>query len=202
MDLRAQFAHPQGITGSLIGHLMALKNRTRSEWVLSLLDLKPQERVLEIGSGSGADLRRVRRTVAYAAGVDHSETMVHQARHRNLWDVHTGAVEVKLGTAERLPFPQQSFDAVFSINVAQFWRDPAACIREAARVLRPGGRLVIAVQPRNPGATRGTTERTGEALLAAMRGAGLQHVRLEIADLQPVPVACVIGFTPVAAAAI
>ena len=58
MDWRNQLAKPTGFTGRIVGHLMAMKNRQRSDWVFLLLDLKSGDRVLEIGFGSGADIAR------------------------------------------------------------------------------------------------------------------------------------------------
>ena len=55
----SQFGHPRGWRGWVVGQLMAIKNRERSLWVLSLLELGLTDRVLEIGFGSGADIRRV-----------------------------------------------------------------------------------------------------------------------------------------------
>ena len=51
MDWRKQFAKPTGTMGWVAGHLMAMKNRERSEYVFSLLELKASDRVLEIGFG-------------------------------------------------------------------------------------------------------------------------------------------------------
>src|SRR5260370_5047244 len=68
MDWRKQFAKPTGTLGWVVGHVMAMKNGERSEWVFSLLDLKREDHVLEIGFGSGADLLRASRVAAFVAG--------------------------------------------------------------------------------------------------------------------------------------
>jgi hypothetical protein len=57
----SQFRYPQGWRGWIVGHILAINNRERSHWVLSLLDLQPQHHVLEIGFGPGVDIRRVGR---------------------------------------------------------------------------------------------------------------------------------------------
>src|SRR2546429_7018564 len=79
MNWRDQFAKPTGVMGKLAGHVMAMKNGDRSTWVFSLLDLKPADRVLEIGFGSGTDIARASGTVVFVAGVDHSTVMLQQA---------------------------------------------------------------------------------------------------------------------------
>jgi ubiquinone/menaquinone biosynthesis C-methylase UbiE len=78
--------------------------------------------------------------------------MLEQARRRNWAGIRAGRVELQLASASRLPYPEGAFDRVSSINVAQFSSDPAEPVREMRRVLRPGGLVAIAVQPRSQGA--------------------------------------------------
>ena len=68
MSWRNQFTKPTGAMGWIAGRVMAMKNGHRSEWVFSLLDLKPTDRVLEIGFGSGTDIARASRIAAFVAG--------------------------------------------------------------------------------------------------------------------------------------
>src|SRR5271168_4473975 len=123
MPLRAylfsQFTHPRGWVGWLVGQLLAVKNKERSLWVLTLLDLRPTDRVLEIGFGPGADIQRVAARVPQGsvAGVDHSEAMVRQASSRNAEFVRDHRVELSQGVASELPYASDSFDLVFAINV-------------------------------------------------------------------------------------
>jgi ubiquinone/menaquinone biosynthesis C-methylase UbiE len=190
---RSQFGCPTGWLGWLIGHLMAVKNKERSLWVLSLLELRPQDRVLEIGFGSGADVRRVSERVAFAAGVDHSELMVAQARRRNRAGVVAGRVDLRLASSSSLPFADAAFDKAFAINAAQFWKDVTGDLRELRRVLKPGGLAAIAVQPRSKGATEETAAVTGERLAGALCAAGFRDVQLETRKLRPVSVVCSLG---------
>ena len=76
--LRRQFVQPSGFLGSMVGWLLAVKNRERSEWVLSLLDVQPTDHVLEVGFGPGVDIRRVSAIAikGLVAGVDHSDVML------------------------------------------------------------------------------------------------------------------------------
>ena len=121
MDLRKQFAKPEGTLGWFVGHVMAMKNQERSEFVFSILELRPEDRVLEIGFGPGADLQRASRAAAFVAGIDHSDVMVKQASRRNASAIRDGRVQVQLGSANKLPFPEAHFDKIFAINSAQFW---------------------------------------------------------------------------------
>lgn len=193
MGIWQQFSHPRGRLGWVVGKVMAFRNRKRSQWVLSLLDLTGVERVLEIGYGSGADIERVSERAAQVVGIDHSEAMLRMATARNRRRIESGQVELCVGEAAELPYAEGSFDRVFAINVAHFWSDVTGTLQGIRRVLREGGRAVIAVQPRHKGATRESSHETAKKLEMAMREAGFTHVETRIHDLKPVPVAAVSG---------
>jgi ubiquinone/menaquinone biosynthesis C-methylase UbiE len=192
---RSQFSHPSGWRGWIVGRLMAVKNKTRSSWVLSLLQLRPTDHVLELGFGSGADIRRVAARVpqGFVAGVDHSESMVRLATSKNAAMIAAGRVRVLQSSASRLPFESNSFDVAFSINVAQFWNNPAEVALEIRRVLKPDGCVALAVQPRNKGANETDADATGEKLMQALAAAGFTLPRLERKPLRPVSVVCAIA---------
>lgn len=193
MDWRSQFVKPTGALGWVVGHAMAFKNRERSEWVFSLLDLKPVESVLEIGFGPGADVVRASQAAAFVAGVDHSDVMLRQASGRNREAIRAGRVDLRLGVAAQLPFRDAEFDCVFAINSAQFWKDSVKTFTEVGRVLKPGGRILLAVQPRNKGATEETTRQVGIGLAKALTAAGFENVHSEFKEMRPVATVCVQG---------
>ncbi|MDX1981297.1 MAG: class I SAM-dependent methyltransferase [Bryobacteraceae bacterium] len=197
LNIRKQFSKPEGRLGWLIGHLMAFKNRERSEWVLSLLDARASDHILEIGFGSGADIRRLSRLAGQVSGVDHSAEMLEMAAKRNATAIGAGRVHLHQAPANALPFASATFDKAYSINVAQFFKDPAAIFREYRRVLKPGALLAIAVQPRSKGATEQTAGETGEKLRHALADAGFEHVTLHRKPMRPVSTVCAIGYTPV-----
>jgi ubiquinone/menaquinone biosynthesis C-methylase UbiE len=181
MDWRQQFAKPEGPLGWVVGHAMAIKNRERSEFVFSLLDLQPSDHVLEIGFGPGADLSRASRQAAFIAGIDHSDV------------IRDGRVQVQLGSVYTLPFPDASFDKIFAINAAQFWKDLPAALAEISRVLKPRGLLTLAIQPRQKGATEDHVHHAARAFAAAMQKAGFSALQTESRAMKPVSTACVTG---------
>ena len=191
---RLQFGKPTGFLGRLVGHLMAFQNKQRSEWVLSLLEFGRADRVLEVGFGSGMDIQRVSKIAmdGYVAGVDHSEVMVRQAGRRSAAAIAAKRVELKLGSSSHLPFPDASFDKAYAINSAQFWTGPEA-FSELHRVLKPGGLVALAIQPRSKGATEETARLTGQSLVEALTTAGFSQIRLESKQLKPVSVVCAMG---------
>src|SRR3981081_2660460 len=102
-----QFGRPQGAAGRVVGWVMAHRgsNRQRNRWVVSLLDVQPTDRVLEIGFGPGVAIaelaRRVTRGRVY--GIDHSEVMVRQASNRNAAAIGDQRVELLHTSVDRLP---------------------------------------------------------------------------------------------------
>lgn len=190
-----QFHQPTGWMGWCIGQLMALKNRSRSEWVIELIQVQPQDRILEVGFGSGADIRRVSALAphGFVAGIDHSAVMVQQARNRNATAIRAQRVDLQCVTADAIPYADANFDKIFAINVAHFWTQPLKVLAELRRVLKPGGLIALAIQPRIPNATEETSQQTGEFLVNLLNTAEFEQVRLHNQFISPVSVVCVLG---------
>ena len=114
-------------------------------------------RVLEVGCGTGNHLLPLAAAGARATGVDASDAMLRVAHHK------AKAAELELclehARAESLPFADGAFDFVCSFNALEFVDDRAAAVAEMVRVLRPGGRLAIAVLNRR--SVWGATQRLG-----------------------------------------
>jgi ubiquinone/menaquinone biosynthesis C-methylase UbiE len=173
---------------------MAWKNRARSEWVLSLLDVGETDRVLEVGFGSGRDLERVHRLASegLAAGIDHSTEMVRMARRRSMAAILAGRSDIREASADCIPFSPETFTKVFAINSVQFWPDRRAAFDEISRVLRPGGLVAIALQPRGA-STHELAMENGRSLVAELTEAGFDYVRLETAELGKTTTVCALG---------
>ena len=87
------------------------------------------------------------------------------------------------------------FDKVLAVNVTPFWDRPVELLENLRAVLRMGGRIAIAFQPRGPGATDEAATTTGLQLVAALRDAGFSQARLETLELKPA-VVCALGVNP------
>jgi SAM-dependent methyltransferase len=114
-------------------------NRPLFEAVLDAAGVGSGTRVLDIGCGSGLTLVLAAERGAVPTGIDVSPGLLEVARRR-LPDA-----DLREGDMEHLPVPDASFDAVLGINAFQFAGDPVRALREAARVLRPGCRLVASL---------------------------------------------------------
>jgi ubiquinone/menaquinone biosynthesis C-methylase UbiE len=191
--VRTQFGCPTGWLGSMVGLLMAIKNGERSEWVVSQLALEPGDRVLEIGFGPGVDVARAASRAAFVAGIDASDVMLRQASRRNAAAIAEGRVALTRAAMPSLPFADASFDKIFSINSYQFWPEQTRALLALRRVVRPGGLVAIAVQPRNKGATDATSQETGAHIVATLRAAGFGEIRLVLKPMAPVATACAIA---------
>jgi ubiquinone/menaquinone biosynthesis C-methylase UbiE len=195
--LRAQFGQPTGLFGEIAGRIMARtrSNTERTRWTLSLLDLQPEDRVLEIGFGPGIAIQLASRIASHGlvAGVDHSEVMVRHAGKRNARAIREGRVELRLGSAEQLPAFDQPFDKIFTINSIHFWENPLESLKRIRQLLRPGGQVAITLQPRSRNATDDAAKVIGEELVANLERAGFSQCRLELRRINPALVACALG---------
>ena len=110
-----------------------------------LAGLKPGDEVLDLGSGSGTDVFCAAVLVGesgHVVGVDFTDEQI--AKARRLQKEHGfSQVEFAQGRIERLPFEDESFDTVISNGVINLSVIKNAVFQEAARVLRPGGRLAL-----------------------------------------------------------
>jgi arsenite methyltransferase len=111
----------------------------------AVADLHPGETVLDLGSGAGADVLISARRVApggRAIGLDMTAEMLSLAR-RNAAYAGVTNVEFVEGYLEDIPLPDASVDVVISNCVINLAADKRVVLREAARVLRPGGRFAV-----------------------------------------------------------
>ncbi|GAA0538204.1 class I SAM-dependent methyltransferase [Paractinoplanes ferrugineus] len=111
----------------------------------AMLGLVPGERVLDVGCGTGADVRLLAGEVGEtgrAEGVDNSRQLIDKARL--LTPLSARNLRYQVADAHRLPFADATFDVARSERVLMHLAEPAAAVAELARVTRPGGRVLIA----------------------------------------------------------
>ena len=113
--------------------------RWRLELVRHITATQPQS-VLDVATGTaGVAIEIASRSEAAVTGVDISEPMLRRGRERVHESGLDGRVALEAGRAEALRFPDESFDAVSFTYLLRYVADPAATMKELARVLRPGG---------------------------------------------------------------
>jgi ubiquinone/menaquinone biosynthesis C-methylase UbiE len=188
------FAHPRGLLGQLGGVIMACSTRLRNQWTLSLLTIQPSEQILEVGFGPGTLIEEMatKITKGRIVGIDMSPLMLEQASKRNAVAIREGRVSLQYGSALALPFADGTFDKALSANSIHIWSDQLAGIKEMRRVLKPGGELVIVLQP-VWARTDDEVKSIGEDLVKLLTQVGLRHTRLEFKPMKPKSSVCVLG---------
>ncbi|MDQ0505337.1 class I SAM-dependent methyltransferase [Xanthobacter agilis] len=148
--LGCQLAHPEGPWGTLAGRVMARINATPYRHAIAALAPYPDDQVLEIGFGPGAGLAELARRVTrgHVCGLEASDAMLRLARRRNGAALAARRMTLAMGDFRRLPWADRSFDRVLGVNVAYFFDPDGDAVGEIARVLRPGGWLVLYVTDR------------------------------------------------------
>lgn len=114
------------------------------EQLIEMLALREGDRVLETGVGTGINLAYIADKVGpsgFIAGIDISERMLKLA-HPKVEGL-AAPVELRAGNAVRLPYADESFDALIQFGGINFFSDRRAAIAEMIRVVRPGGRILI-----------------------------------------------------------
>jgi demethylmenaquinone methyltransferase / 2-methoxy-6-polyprenyl-1,4-benzoquinol methylase len=113
-------------------------------FLVSRVEAGPGDSVLDVATGTGAvAIELVRQTGCNVVGVDQSPEMLAEAARRVATaglDNHIQLVEAR---AERLPFPDRSFDALTFTYLLRYVEDPVATLRELVRVVRPGGTVAM-----------------------------------------------------------
>lgn len=183
--LVAQFGRPSGFWGSVAGTVMAHRrsNRERARDTVELLDLRPGDRVLEIGFGPGVAIQRIAELGGDVSvvGIDHSAVMLRQASRRNARAIEEGRVSLRLACVQELPPFEERFHKIFAINSVDFWDDPAERLEHLRReLLLPGGRLVLTVQPRGAADTDRAVEKARDRLVGYLNRAGFAETASEM----------------------
>jgi ubiquinone/menaquinone biosynthesis C-methylase UbiE len=113
------------------------------------MDLQDGQRVLEIGFASGRFLHKLflNRPNLQVTGVDYSPEMVSLAGTLNTELVASGSLTLREASSSHLPFPDETFDTVYSNMVIYFWDQPAQHLREVRRVLKPAGKFYTGFRP-------------------------------------------------------
>jgi len=132
---------PEAYTRWRASEIGAISEQLESQLILELIGDVSGCRVLDVGCGDGELALELARRGAIVTGIDASAAMIEAAKGRA--KQHKADITFQVARAEELPFPTQQFDVVTAITILCFVDDVSAVFREMARVLKPGGRLVI-----------------------------------------------------------
>ncbi|MBV8358725.1 MAG: methyltransferase domain-containing protein [Deltaproteobacteria bacterium] len=138
-----QTADPRFFIEFLDARRTAEGEREVKQLILDMLDVQPSARILDVGCGTGDDVREIATLIGATGqivGVDASDALVAESKRRA-----TGSnlpVEFLLGDVRKLDFPNAAFDRIRTDRVLMFVPEIEAAMAEMVRVLRPGGLLV------------------------------------------------------------
>lgn len=150
MNIRTYFSEqarkPTGLFGRLImAAIFDYGNTTVNTLMRDALEIQKDDRILEIGSGTGKFLRETAQLLDTGCieGIDFSSTMVEMAKRRNRKFIEEGRVSIRQSDFETEEYHDACFDTVCSANTIYFWPRPDDVVSKICRILKPGGRVVL-----------------------------------------------------------
>lgn len=145
-EIARQLSCPDGEYGIKTGEMMNISNIGMTTNAIEALDLIPKDIVLELGHGNAAHVAALLNKaddVTYF-GADISKTIITEAEKINAEFIAETRASFFLTNGEVLPFEDEFFDKIFTVNTIYFWQNPIQYLAEIKRVLKPKGLLVIA----------------------------------------------------------
>ena len=147
--LSSQLRQPSGLFGKMMMRdFFNEHNEKMNLFAIEQLDIQATDKVFDIGFGGGVTIEQMLKIVDTGKiyGVDFSEVMVEQAKQKFKDSIEAGKVSIEFADVQKLPFDDNIFDKICTVNTIYFWADPLASLREIKRVMKSGGRLVIGIR--------------------------------------------------------
>ncbi len=188
--LAAQLRQPSGLFGKiLMGNVLNQHNEKMNNFAVKMLDLQPTDRSLDIGFGGGVAIEKMLNTIdtGKISGVDFSQEMVKKAKQKFRLAIEAGKVSIEFADVQQLPFDDNSFDKICTVNTIYFLSDPLAGLQEIRRVLKSSGRLVVGIRSADKMKDLPVTQHnfrlySPEAVKDLLIGAGFSGVSIECRD--------------------
>lgn len=176
---------PEGFFGRMILRGMNKGHASLAEWGMSHMEWQNDWNVLDIGCGGGANLAEILKRCpdGKAYGIDLSPESVAFARKKNKKHLNTRCF-VEQGSADRLPYADQTFDTVTAIETVYFWGDLTHAFTEVSRVLKENGYFLICCEMSNPENTvwssriEGMVVRSADNLKSILIDTGFTHIAI------------------------
>ena len=161
----------------------------RLAWAVDMLAISPGDRLLEVGCGHGVavSLACEKLEDGRIVAIDRSQKMIEAATKRNREHVESGKAVFESATFADARLEAQSFDKIFAVHVAVFWRRPAETLARVRELLAPGGRLYLFNQA--PGwSAIGSADAFGRELAGVLSDHGFAVDEVFTENLKPAPV--------------
>ena len=138
---------PEGLIGRLmVSGMNGSTHAALAKWGLQHIQIARDARVLDIGCGGGGNIARMLKMCpdGHITGIDYSPVSVAKSTSYNKKAVDEGRVEVLEGNVAQLPFEEGIFDVVTAFETIYFWPSIEDSFREVLKVIKPGGKFLIA----------------------------------------------------------
>lgn len=132
---------PEGTAGE---EMLARMNESHYEvtgWALDLWNIQENDTILDIGCGGGMTLKRMSASVKEGSltGLDYSPVSVQESEKLNEIDVKSGKMKIIEASVEKMPFTNNTFDKIITVESFYFWPNPEKNLKEVYRVLKKDG---------------------------------------------------------------
>lgn len=132
---------PEGAAGEEMLSRMNESHYEVTGWALDLWTIQAKDSILDIGCGGGMTLKRMseRAKEGHLTGVDYSPVSVQESKKLNETDIKSGKMEIIEASVEAMPFSDNLFDKIITVESFYFWPDPLENLKEVYRVLKKDG---------------------------------------------------------------
>lgn len=199
-----QLQHPRGMLGRVLFGWMTTDTLAHARWTAELMDVQPDDHILEVGFGNGANIELIanRASNGHVAGAEISRTAIEMASRRNARAISQGRVTLHQAAGGALPFDDATFDKACTVATIYVIAEPSAVFEELHRVLRRGGLAAVTFPIREsfmrfkPAQTEGFHLHELADLEVAFRKAGFTETRTERNDAVRFGAHCMLGRKP------
>jgi ubiquinone/menaquinone biosynthesis C-methylase UbiE len=186
-SLQKQFKQPKGILGWIIGKVMEIDNRKINNWSLKKMPIQRGDHILEIGYGPGYCIQKIIQKYPDCTvdGVDISSTMKEAAGQKNKNAVKKGKVHLFVHDISEFQLEDEQYDHIFSVNNYPLWSDSEKALSHLYHMLKPGGTMVITVQPRGDEERDSRARSYGEQISSQVKQAGFTNIAISYKNVRP-----------------
>ncbi len=147
----SQLRKPHGEDGIKIAEFMNKGNRDINLNTISIVNPKPKDTILEVGMGNGFFVSEIvsKHPEIQYTGCDFSELMIEEATKLNSGWISKGQANFVLSDIADIPFMDNSFSTIFTVNTIYFWDDESLVLKGIRRILMPNGKFIVALRPKH-----------------------------------------------------